>query len=148
MILNSHNLRNNEKLLAKFTCDGEKVCPDLHWSAFPKNTKSFCLIFEDPDAVGGKTFIHWLVINIPVNINGIEEGKPDIPNATALVNDGGSASFIPPCPPPETGKHRYTFKIFALNTPKVDGVTKENFYEKIKPYVVDKAELISHYQRQ
>lgn len=148
MNLISQNFQNGEELPVKYSCDGERIAPSLAWSNFPTETKSFALILEDPDAVGGKTFTHWLVINIPVAITSVAEGSVDIPQAEAITNDGGSASFFPPCPPPGTGAHRYIFKIYALDVEKLEDVNKDNFYEKIKNHVLDKAELLGKYKRQ
>jgi Raf kinase inhibitor-like YbhB/YbcL family protein len=70
---------------------GQNINPEVSWSDFPKNTKSFALICVDPDvpSVGddvnqeGKRvhidlprvdFYHWVVANIPVNITKIKEG--------------------------------------------------------------------------
>ena len=143
MNLISSNFQNGQELPKKYSCDGEGVAPNLQWSGFPAETKSFALIFEDPDAPAG-TFVHWLVVNIPTMITSAEEGGVDISEGTAITNDGGSTAYIPPCPP--SGSHRYIFKVFALNIEKLDGITKDNFQEKIKPYIIDQAELMGRYQ--
>jgi len=102
---------------------------------------------EDPDAVEGKTFVHFLVINIPANATSLTEGDSTKIPGTPIVNDGGTISYVPPCPPIRTGNHRYIFKIFALNIKQVDGVNKDNFYEIIKANVIDQAEIITYYER-
>ena len=44
---------------AQFTCDGNDAPPPLKVSDPPKDTRSFAVIMEDPDAPKG-TFTHWL----------------------------------------------------------------------------------------
>lgn len=145
MKLLSNYVQNGEDLPIQYTCDGKGITPELTWSNFPDSTKSFALVCDDPDAVGGKTFIHWIIVNIPITIQSIAEGAITLSIGQSIINDGGKNEYIPPCPP--NGSHRYIFKIFALNIEKLDNVSKDNFYDKIKPFVVDQAELLTKYRR-
>lgn len=63
---------------SEFMCDGEDSSPPLEWSSPPAGTRSFVLLCDDPDALGG-TWHHWgaydiptLVLNAPF-INGSHE---------------------------------------------------------------------------
>src|SRR5262245_53213351 len=56
---------------AKYTCKGDNISPPLSWSHAPAETVTFALIVYDPDAPAG-TWDHWLVYNIPSNINKLE----------------------------------------------------------------------------
>ena len=74
-----------------YTCDGQDVAPPLEWSGEPKQTRSFAVICEDPDAPSG-TFTHWVLYDVPASAHGVGDhasiGK-------AGVNDfgaGGSAA--------------------------------------------------------
>ena len=66
---------HNAKIPAKFTCDGEDVSPALSWSGAPKETKSFALICDDPDAPVG-TWVHWIIFNIPADTTILPENLP------------------------------------------------------------------------
>ena len=142
MKIESSSFQDSGAIPDKFTCKGKGVAPELFWSNFPEGTKSFALIAEDPDAPGG-TFIHWVLYNIPSGVTSIPEGSTTILEASSAKNSGGKTDYYPPCPP--SGKHRYIFKIFALSTEKIDGITEDNFYEKIKPYILDHAEITGLY---
>lgn len=144
MKLFSNSIKDKEPIDSQYTCDQEDISPDLYWEEFPKETKSFALICYDPDSPSGN-FVHWLMANIPANTTQIEKGQMKIPNASNLENDFGKDKYGGPCP--GSGMHRYIFIVYALNTNKIDGLTKENFNQKISSYVIDKAQIIGTYQR-
>jgi len=71
--LTSDELKNNSVLpnaqvYNGYGCKGENVSPQLSWNNAPDNTKSFALICHDPDAPRPNGWYHWLVVNIPKNI--------------------------------------------------------------------------------
>jgi len=88
MKLISKDFENNSGIPPEFTCDGRDISPQLSWSDFPKETKSFALSLEDPDAPMG-TFIHWLVYDIPKNVNNIPRGTLPA-ESKQLQNDFGN----------------------------------------------------------
>lgn len=81
----------------------------------PPGTQTFALIVEDPDAPDPKhpkgTFTHWVVYNIPTETRYFS-GAPK--GAEEGMNDGGKKGYYPPCPP--VGRHRYIFRLFALDS--------------------------------
>lgn len=138
MKIESSNFKNDSTIPVKYTCNGQGVAPELFWSGFPEDTKSFALILEDPDAPGG-TFIHWVLYNIPSSVTSIPEGSTTVLEASSAKNSGGKTDYYPPCPP--SGTHHYVFKIYALNTEKIEGITQDNFNEKIKSYIIAEASI-------
>ena len=101
-----------------FTCVGKNESPPLSWTGAPPGTKSFALIYEDPDAPSG-LFIHWILYNIPPGANGLSRGIPKKPvmidGSRHGMNSFGRMEYGGPCPPP--GKpHRYFFRLYALDT--------------------------------
>jgi len=96
------------------TCDGADLSPSIEWSGEPKETKSFALIVDDPDAPAG-TWTHWLLYDIPAATHGVPQGyKPGQMGVTG-INDFGRAGYGGPCPPKGNGPHRYFFKLYAIN---------------------------------
>lgn len=144
MKLISNDFKNQERIPALHTCDGKNVSPHLSWSEAPKETKSFALSCIDPDAPGGD-FIHWLIHDIPANINEIAQGGPIPKGAKEIPNDFGKTSYGGPCPP--SGTHRYIFIIYALKKDRLEGVTKRSFKEIVKSHSIGKAELVGLYSR-
>lgn len=70
--LTSPVFEEGKNIPQKFTCDGQNISPEINWSGTPEGTKSFALICEDPDAPG-RTFIHWVIFNIPENKTVLKE---------------------------------------------------------------------------
>jgi Raf kinase inhibitor-like YbhB/YbcL family protein len=124
--LTSPHIANGKKLdLAQvsgiFGAGGQDLSPELSWSGFPAQTKSFVVTCYDPDAPTASGFWHWAVANIPLNVTKLaaEAGTPGSaaipPKAVTLRNDGGAARFVGAAPPPGHGPHRYFFMVHAVD---------------------------------
>ncbi len=133
------------------TCDGDDTSPPLRWDEIPKATVTFALIMEDPDAPMG-TFTHWILYNIPSDVNEIERiipVKKKLPNgAIHGKNDFGKYGYGGPCPP-KGEEHRYFFRIFALRKklPPESANKADQFHRVIKDYIIDRAEYMGKYKR-
>lgn len=142
MQLMSKNFADMQSLPKEFTCDGAGACPSFEWIDVPKETKSFVLTCNDPDAPSGD-FIHLLLINIPAEstrIDDISKIKGDL-----LTNSGGEKNYYPPCPP--SGIHRYVFTLYALDIDRVDPGPIENIDIALKAHIVATAKLTAVYGR-
>jgi len=126
----------------RFTCDGEDVNPALVFEDIPQDARSLALIVDDPDAPM-RTWIHWVVFNIPVQ-NGIRENS--VPG-TLGSNDFKRQRYGGPCPP--IGTHRYFFKLYALDTTLdlKEGIEKGDLEKAMDGHILEAAELIGHYKR-
>lgn len=62
-------------ILEKYTCDDIDISPPLKWSSVPEGTKTFAIICDDPDAPMG-TWVHWVIYNLPADINELSENIP------------------------------------------------------------------------
>lgn len=149
--LKSSVFSNEAYIPDKYTCKGGNVSPPLEWNEVPGETESLALVMEDPDAPSG-TWDHWVIYNIPANVNELEEGIPkeeELHNGIKQgLNDFGKIGYGGPCPPP--GKaHRYIFKLYALNE-KMDipaGLNKENLIKKIREHIIGESKLTGLYKR-
>lgn len=151
MQITSSAFKNSGVIPKKYTCEGEDVSPPLSWSNMPKNTKSFALICDDPDAPTDKPFVHWLVYNLPSTMKHLEENASisSIQGALQGKNDFKKMSYGGACPPKGHGLHHYHFTLYALAI-KLDlsaGATKEEVLQAMQGHVLGEAELIGTFER-
>lgn len=103
----------------RYTCNGAGLAPPLAWRNPPAGTRTFALTVTDPDAPDPAhpthTFVHWVVYNLPAATRSLRGGAADaLPaGAAAGLNGSGHPGYTPPCPP--IGRHRYFFRLFALD---------------------------------
>ncbi len=149
--ISSDVFENGGMLSSEYTCDGSDVSPGLSWDGIPEGTQSIALIVDDPDAPG-KTWVHWVIYNIPANSSGLPAAVPK--NKTLDdgslqgKNDFGRIGYNGPCPPP--GKaHRYFFKVYALDTTSglKSGVTKSQLEAAMSGHILAQGEMIGKYGR-
>ncbi|MDP4282327.1 MAG: YbhB/YbcL family Raf kinase inhibitor-like protein [Bacteroidota bacterium] len=150
MIVESKSFKHEEFIPQKYTCDGANISPDLEWSGFSGNTKSFALICNDPDAPSGN-WIHWVLFNIPAHVNHLGEhflirNRP-VPEMTAGVNDSRQLEYRGPCPP--GGIHRYYFRIYALDEfiKAKEGITALELQSLMKGHILGQGEIMGRYKR-
>jgi Raf kinase inhibitor-like YbhB/YbcL family protein len=140
---------------ARHTCEGEDLSPALAWSGAPAGTESFALVVVDPDApdpaAPRTTWVHWVVYGLPADAAGLAEGMraESLPRGTREGrNDWKRTGWGGPCPP--IGRHRYFFKLYALDTVLPDlGLPDARALERaMAGHVLAKAELVGTYQKQ
>lgn len=145
--LESSAFKQGELIPVKYTCDGDDISPALTWKNAPANTQSFALIMDDPDAPMG-TWDHWLIFNIPANMDHFEEDLRSLPHGTHHgKNSWDRNDYGGPCPPDRI--HRYFFRLYALDTTLSlnEGVTKKQILDAIQGHVLSTAELMGKYDR-
>lgn len=136
----------------RHTCQGEDVSPPLAWSGIPAATKSLVLIVDDPDApdpaAPKMTYVHWVLYNIPPVADSLPEAVAQLPaGARNGLNDWQRTGYGGPCPP--IGRHRYFFKLYALDTvlPDLGTPTKASVEAAMRGHIIAQAELVGTYQK-
>lgn len=138
----------------EFTCDGLDVSPPLEWTGIPADTKSLVLIVDDPDApdpaAPKMTWVHWVLYNLPPTTTSFEQGVTihDLPPGTLEgINNWKQKGYGGPCPP--IGRHRYFFKLYALDIilPELDDPTTDQIKKAMDNHILDQAQIIGLYQR-
>jgi Raf kinase inhibitor-like YbhB/YbcL family protein len=101
---------------------GKNISVPLSWSDVPAGTRSLALSIVDPHPVANN-WVHWLVINIPPETQGLNEGASHSampPGAVELKNSFGEMGYGGPQPPRGSGDHPYVVTLYALNVAKLD----------------------------
>jgi Raf kinase inhibitor-like YbhB/YbcL family protein len=136
------------------TCEGDNTSPPLAWSGAPAGTRSLALVVDDPDApdprAPTRTFVHWVLYGIPAGTSGLAPAVAPgaLPPGTRQgLNDRKATGYVGPCPP--IGRHRYFFKLYALDAvlPDLSPPTKAALEEAMAGHVLGKAELVGTYQK-
>jgi len=150
--LTSPAFSDGGEIPAQHTCDGDGVSPPLVWTGSPADTKSFVLIVDDPDAPDPRAprmvWVHWVVYNLPANTSNLDEGVRRLPHGAMVgINDFRNTAYGGPCPP--VGRHRYFFKLYALDSelPDLGKPTKAKVEKSMAGHVLAEAQLMGTYQR-
>jgi hypothetical protein len=154
LVITSPAFSHEGAIPAAFTCEGRDRSPALAWSGVPAGAESLALIVDDPDAPDPKapklTYVHWVLYDIPRDATGLPEGVEHraLPAGTREgTNDWKRTGYGGPCPP--IGRHRYFFKLYALDTalPDLGAATKPDLEAAMRGHVVAQATLMGTYQK-
>jgi len=116
--------------------------PPIDISDVPESAKSLALIMHDPDAVSGD-YIHWVLWDIdPQTTTILEDSTPS--GATAGPTSAGTPGYTGPRPPEGSGRHHYTFELYALDTvlDLLPGTPPDELARHISEHTIQKAALI------
>ncbi len=149
--IRSSAFQNEGEIPTSHTCEGQDVSPPLTFADLPAATKSLALIVDDPDAPDPKapkmTYVHWVLYGLAPTLQGLPEGAGKKPPAGARegVNDWRRTGYGGPCPP--IGRHRYFFKLYALDAPvgALAPPTKASLETAMKRHVLAEARLMGTY---
>jgi Raf kinase inhibitor-like YbhB/YbcL family protein len=144
MRISSTAFSQNAEIPAAHTCEGRDQAPPLAFGDVPAAAKTLALIVDDPDApdpaAPKMTWVHWVVYDIP-------QGGTLPPGARDGLNDWKRIGYGGPCPP--VGRHRYFFKLYALDTVLsfAHPPSKQQLEQAMKGHVLAHAELVGTYAR-
>jgi Raf kinase inhibitor-like YbhB/YbcL family protein len=154
LTLTSSAFSHDGSIPARYTCTDADISPALTWSGIPTGTRSLALIVDDPDApdpaAPKMTWVHWVLYNLPAETQGLPEdvGTDKLPQGTLEgINDWKRTGYAGPCPP--IGRHRYFFKLYALDTvlPDLKEPTKKALEKAMQGHILEQAELMGTYQK-
>jgi Raf kinase inhibitor-like YbhB/YbcL family protein len=142
---------NGGSIPRAFTCQGDDTSPPLAWFEVPPEARSFALIVDDPDApdpaAPKRVWVHWVLFNVPATTTSLVEGVTTPPAGSKNgKNDWGRSSYGGPCPP--VGRHRYFFKLYALDTKlSLGSPTKAELEAAMSGHVLAHAILVGTYEK-
>lgn len=145
----------NDQVSGVFGAGGKDISPQLSWSGFPAETKSFVVTVYDPDAPTASGFWHWVVAEIPLSTTSLpsgagSEGGTLPPGAVTLRNDGGFAGYVGAAPPPGHGPHRYFIVVHAVDAESlgIDGNATPAFLGfNLFSHTLARATLVGTYEQ-
>ena len=139
-----------------FGWEGENKSPQLSWANAPEGTKSFAITMYDPDAPTGSGWWHWVVFDIPANMNELVTNAGNInlnlvpKGVIQSITDYGIKGFGGPCPPEGHGLHKYEITVHALKTDTL-GLDENTNAAVVGFYLwnntLAKASIVSYYKR-
>lgn len=130
------------------TGEGNDLPPPLAWEGVPEGCRSLALIVDDPDAPDPKApkmvYVHWVLYNLPSGAGGVDGGLPA--GTLEGLNDWGRTGYGGPMPP--IGRHRYFFKLYALEVelPDLAEPTKGDLLAAMEGHILGQATLMGTYQ--
>jgi hypothetical protein len=150
MRLTSSAFSDGSDIPTKYTCEGADMSPPLSWDDVPPTTRSLALIVDDPDApdpaAPRQTWVHWVVVDLPPDSGGLKENVRRLAHGRIGVNDWDRTSWGGPCPP--IGRHRYMFKLFALDRVlELAHPSKADLERAMAGHILAEATLIGTYQK-
>lgn len=154
LTISSSAFAPQEMIPSVYTSDGKDISPPLTWAGVPDSTKSLALIVDDPDApdpaAPKMTWVHWVLYNIPPNTQGLAQNisSAQLPPGTKEgLNDWKRTGYNGPSPP--IGKHRYFFKLYALDIilPDLGASDKAKLVKAMQGHILDQAMVVGTYQR-
>lgn len=101
--------------------------PPLSWPTPPDGTKSLILLAEDPEGSPTGSLAHWVVLNVPPTVPGLDEGIPpeemyvieDMMGRDVTfyqgVNDFERVGYRGPDVAVGAGEHVYRFHLYAVD---------------------------------
>lgn len=152
MRLHSSAFVSNSTIPRQYTCEGTDLSLPLRWEHLPAGTQSLALIVEDPDApdpaAPQRIWVHWVLYNIPSGIPDLPAGLRELPPGTREgINDWHRTGYSGPCPP--IGRHRYFFRLYALDTvlPDLQHPDKTQLQTAMRGHILAETALIGLYAK-
>jgi Raf kinase inhibitor-like YbhB/YbcL family protein len=158
ILLTSTAFADGEPIPRDHTGEGDDLSPLMTWTGLPPGTKSLALVCDDPDAPTPRPWVHWVIYNIPADAGGLPEGLPRDERLSAPEGalqgknswPSDNVGYRGPMPPPGSGRHRYDFKLYALDAMlnlEPAAATKESLEQAMRGRVLGQGQLVGTYER-
>ena len=108
-------------LPSQYSGYGRNVSPPVSWKGGPPQTRSYALMWEDPDAGAPAPLVHWLAWNIPADVHDLpravrNNAEVERPAGMRQGRNGhGGVGYTGPHPPVGGTAHHYHVQVFALD---------------------------------
>jgi len=133
---------------------GDNLSPHLAWSGAPAGTRSFALTMYDPDLSSDSGWWHWLVIDIPADVDTLETGASTsgrLPGAARQMrNDVNEWRYLGPAPD-EGMTNTYVWRLHALDVETLDlehDASAAMVSGEINAHSLARAQLVGQYRKQ
>jgi Raf kinase inhibitor-like YbhB/YbcL family protein len=153
--ISSAVFEDNGDIPSEFSCEGEGISPPLKWSNLPEGTKSLVLLVTDEDLptpnFGLFKIVHWVLYNIPSDLTGLDSGVTSAELNKLGIEIGANWSreteYHPPCP--VSGRHRYVFRLYALDIGAIQPETnnRQGVLKAMENHVIAYGELNGFYAK-
>ncbi|MDO4230793.1 MAG: YbhB/YbcL family Raf kinase inhibitor-like protein [Lautropia sp.] len=110
-------------------CKGHNQSPAISWVNAPAGARSFVLVFTDKGVPKGSDGSRWAVVNIPGSVTQLPghvgaDGSRLPEGALQTRTGAGKPGYMGVCPSAKRPTP-YEFRVWALKTERLDGVTAE-----------------------
>jgi hypothetical protein len=95
-------------------------------------------------------FTHWFLYDVPATLGVLTEGWRRGDVGLAGRNDFGDVGYGGPMPPVGHGPHRYYFRLYALDVPKLglpESASRSDLEHAMEGHVLATAELMGRFER-
>jgi Raf kinase inhibitor-like YbhB/YbcL family protein len=140
----------------KYSCQGKEISPEVEWMELPEGTKSLVLFMYDisipVDLLRLYKIDHWVVYNIPPEVNRLPEGVSDETimekGARQGIRWGGKRNYMGPCP--LLGTHLYVFELYSLKKMleiRSSDSSRRKITEQIQSLILEKSVYSGKYKK-
>lgn len=155
MQITSTAFQDGEEIPRQYSREGAELSPPLAIEDVPDGTETLALIVDDPDAPS-RTWVHWLIWNIPADRTAIPEDVPQEETVSVLgdarqgLNDFDEIGYGGPMPPPGHGTHHYRFTVHALSEALElePGADRAELEDAMAGKTLDSARITGTYKRE
>jgi Raf kinase inhibitor-like YbhB/YbcL family protein len=139
----------------EFSCEGQGISPPLEWAYLPEGTQSLVLLVTDEDLPSPSLslfkIVHWVLYNIPRDVTELGPGVTGAELSELGIAVGPNWSremcYYPPCP--VSGRHRYVFRLYALDVDAIAPRTndRKGVLSTMEDHVIAYGELSGFYAK-
>jgi Raf kinase inhibitor-like YbhB/YbcL family protein len=154
LTIRSPSFTNGSGIPQRHTCEGADVSPPLELDGAPAGTRSLALVVDDPDApdprAPTRVWVHWVLYDLPPDTRALPDAlaASRLPKGTREgLNDWNRTGWGGPCPP--IGRHRYFFKLYALDVELGDlrQPSKADLLAAMHGHVLAEAQVMGTYEK-